>query len=327
MCIATPIHSRGINSSTSIKAMSSSQNNSNSDTKSTSKSPAKGIRNPYQKSPPTRHPPRQKLEKGHFRQKQAEVVYVIRLKQNSRVAFVVRANNLSKASYIQHLVNLIRNDDPSVTHLNILAVIPRRVADGSNNRLMDGNYPMRQFLQVLDDNEDNNSASAETWGRAIAAKITELNKSSIYPTVCSFGGDLTPTRGLPTIDTHLINRDVVTLATHLYSTAIVDGSFFEEIISSRRDNACGGATDADAYADASANGNGNSNANANANTDANANADADADADANADMDANDADDGNTQEDTDGDGEVLPPISADFFSFIDDPKPLFIGNN
>ena len=314
MCIVTPIHSRGINSNTSIDAMPSSQHNSNSDTKPTSKSPAKGIKNPYQKKTPTSHPPRQKLDRSNFGQRQAEVVYVIRLKQNCQVAFVVRANNLSKASYIQHLVNLIRNDDPSVTHLNILAIIPRRATNGSNNRLMDGNYPMRQFLQVLDDNEDNDSASAETWGRAIAAKITELNKSAIYPTACSYGGDLTPAGGPSTIDTHLINRDVVTLATHLYSTAIVDGSFFEETILPPRH---ADTLDPDGNAKA------NADADADVDADVNADADADTDADANANTDAN----RNTNADVDTNDEILSPLSADFFGFIDDPRPLFIGSN
>jgi hypothetical protein len=199
-------------------------------TKSTLKSPANSIRNPYrknQKSSPSKYPVRQKLGRGQFGlQKQGDIVYTIRLKQNVRVAFAVRATNQGKGSYIQHLVNLIRDDDASVAHLNVLTIVPRRAGDGSNDRLMDGNYPMRQFLQVLDENDNNDSASAETWGRAIATKITELNKTSIYPTRCTYAGDLTPATGPDTIDTQLINRDVVALAMHLYEHAITDGSFF-----------------------------------------------------------------------------------------------------
>lgn len=270
MCIVTPTDSSG-NSSRSTINMSPPNNKSNTGANSTSKSPAKSIRNPYQKGPSTKHPPRQKLEKGRFVQNQQDVVYAIRLRQNVRVAFVLRANNRGKASYIQHLVNLIRNDDPSVAHLNILTVVPRRATDGSNNRLMDGNYPMRQFLQTLDEDEENDSASAETWGRAIAAKVTELNRTSICPTTCIFGRDLTPAAGPPTIDTHLINRDVVTLATYLYNNAIVDGSFFAEIMPRPH-------------------------------------------------HDAADADEENNQG-------VTPPLSGDFFGFIDDPRSLFIGHN
>jgi hypothetical protein len=242
-------------------------------TKSTSKLPASSIKNPYQKSSSSKHPSRQKLKKGHFglqKKGQGDIVYTIRLKQNVRVAFVVRANNRGKGSYIQHLVNLIRNDDPSVAHLNILTVVSRRASDGSNNRLMDGNYPMRQFLEVLDENENNDLASAETWGRAIATKITELNETSVYPTRCDYGGDLTPAAGPPTINTQLINRDVVTLATHLYESSIADGSFFAWIVPPHHDD------------------------NAN-NEDSNA--------------------------------EVIPPVSADFFGLIEDPRSLFIGDN
>jgi hypothetical protein len=179
----------------------------------------------------SKSPQRQKLEKGHFGlQKQGDIVYIIRLKQNIRVAFVVKANNRGKGSYIQHLVNLIRNNDDSVAHLNILNIVPRRATDGSNNRLMDGHFAMRQFVEVLDEEEENNTASAEKWGRAIAARITELNKTSVYPTICAYGGDLTPDSGPPTVDTHLLNRDVVTIASHLYNNPIIDGSFFQDIV-------------------------------------------------------------------------------------------------
>jgi hypothetical protein len=179
----------------------------------------------------SKSPQRQKLEKGHFGlQKQGDIVYIIRLKQNIRVAFVVKANNRGKGSYIQHLVNLIRNNDDSVAHLNILNIVPRRATDGSNNRLMDGHFAMRQFVEVLDEDEENDTASAEKWGRAIAARITELNKISVYPTICAYGGDLTPDSGPPTVDTHLLNRDVVTIASHLYNNPIIDGSFFQDIV-------------------------------------------------------------------------------------------------
>jgi len=137
---------------------------------------------------------------------------------------------------------LFSNNDETVAHLNILTIVPRRATDGSNNRLMDGHFAMRQFLEVLDEEEDNDSVSAEKWGRAIAAKITELNKTSIYPTVCAYGGDLTPDSGPPTIDTHLLNRDVVTLASHLYNNPIVDGSFFERIVTYDEDDDDGDET-------------------------------------------------------------------------------------
>lgn len=163
-------------------------------------------------------------------------MYTMRLKQNVRVAFVVRANNRGKGSFIQHLVDLIHNNDPSVAYLDILTVVSRRASNGSNNRMMDGNYPMRQFLGVLNDGENNDAASAETWGHAIAEKITDLNRASVYPTRCAYGGDLTPEAGPSTIDTQLINRDVVTLATHLYGHSIADGSFFTWIAPPHHDD-------------------------------------------------------------------------------------------
>jgi hypothetical protein len=211
-------------------------NNRKTNSKSKKSSPAKKGTGAI-KSISSTSPQRQKLEKGHFGlQKQGDIVYIIRLKQNIRIAFVVKANNRGKGSYIQHLVNLVRNNDESVAHLNILTIVPRRATDGSNNRLMDGHFAMRQFVEALDEEEENDSASAEKWGRAIAAKITELNKSSVYPTVCAYGGDLTPDAGPPTVDTHLLNKDVVTLASHLYNNPIVDGSFFEEIIEPGEDD-------------------------------------------------------------------------------------------
>lgn len=240
-------------------------------TKSTSKLPATSIRNPYKRTPPSGRPSHQKLEKGQFGlQKQGDIVYTMRLKQNVRVAFVVKANNQGKGSYIQHLVNLIHNNDPSVDHLNILTVVPRRASDGSNNRLMDGNYPMRQFLEVLDENDNNDAASAEIWGCAIAAKIMDLNKTSLYPTRCAYAGDLTPAEGPATIDTQLVNRDVVTLATHLYGSSIANGSFFAWIVPPHHDN---------------------------------------------------------NENNENSNGGVIPPVSADFFGLIEDPRSLFIGDN
>lgn len=212
-------------------------NNNNKKTSKSKKSPPAKKGTHAAKSSCPKPPQRQKLEKGHFGlQKQGDILYIIRLKQNIRIAFVVKANNRGKGSYILHLVNLISNNDESVAHLNILTVVPRRATDGSNNRLMDGNFAMRQFVEVLDEGKENDSPSAEKWGRAIAAKITDLNKSSVYPTVCVYGGDLTPDSGPPTVDTHLLNRDVVTLASHLYNNSIVDGSFFEEIVELNEDN-------------------------------------------------------------------------------------------
>lgn len=205
-------------------------NNKKTSGKSKKSPPAKKTTAPS-KNATSKSPQRQRLEKGHFGlQKQGDIVYIIRLKQNIRIAFVVKANNRGKGSYIQHLVNLIRNNDESVAHLNILCIVHRRATDGSNNRLMDGHFPVRQFVEALDEAEENDSPSAEKWGRAIAAIITDLNKSSVYPTICAYGGDLTPVSGPPTVDTHLLNKDVVTLASHLYNNPIVDGSFFEEIV-------------------------------------------------------------------------------------------------
>jgi hypothetical protein len=130
--------------------------------------------------------------------------------------------------YECELENLVRNGDDSVSNLNIHAIVPRRASDGSNNRMMDGHYAFRQFVQISNEDEANDSAFLEKWGRAIASRITELNKTSAYPTVCVYGGNITPVSGPPSVDTHLMNKDVVTIATNLYNNAIADGSFFEE---------------------------------------------------------------------------------------------------
>jgi hypothetical protein len=92
---------------------------------------------------------------------------------------------------------------------------------------MDDTYPMRQFVRILDEDEDDTAKSLKSWGKDIADKLTELNKSSTYPTVCIFGGDLTPSTGPPPVDSHILNRDVVQIARYLYGSAIDDGTFFD----------------------------------------------------------------------------------------------------
>lgn len=196
------------------------------------------VKNPYKspakssnKSPSPNKPKRETIQKGgNVLNKYGDIVYVIRLKQNLRIAYVIKGNNRTKGSYIQHLVNLINNDDESVSHLGINAVLPRRAPDGSNNKMMDGIYPMRQFLQILNEDDDDSTEAAKTWGSDIAKVITNLNKTSQYPTTCTFGGDLTPPTGPPTVDTHLMNSDVVNIACHLYNNSIIDGSFFENVL-------------------------------------------------------------------------------------------------
>ncbi len=210
-------------------------------TKKSSESSSPAIKNPYKmaakKTPSPSKPHREKIEKGgNSLQRQGDIVYVIRLKQKMRVAYVVKGNNRSKGAYIQHLVNLIQNGDDSVASLRIDAVVPRRVPDGSNNRMMDGTFAMRQFLQVLNEDDDESPEAARIWGTDIAKMITNLNKTSQYPTVCTFGGDLTPATGPPTVDTHLLNADVVNVASHLYNNAIIDGSFFEPIPGDENDD-------------------------------------------------------------------------------------------
>lgn len=180
-------------------------------------------------SSPSKHK-REKVEKGGMAlQKYGDIVHVLRLREKLRIGFVVRGNDRMKGAYVQHLVNLVRNGDDSVAHLGIDAVLPRRVSDGSNNRMMDGTYPMRQFLQVLNEDDDDSPEAAKKWGEDIAKKMTELGKTSMYPSNCSYGGDLTPADGPAVVDTYLLNSDVVNVASHLYKDAIIDGSFFEPL--------------------------------------------------------------------------------------------------
>ena len=162
--------------------------------------------------------------------KNNEVVWTIRLKAGVRVAFVVKGSNRTKGAYIQHLVNLARSNDDSVQHLGISSIIPRRTPDGSNNHIMDGTYPMRQFVRILDDEEEDSAETVKAWGIEIAKKVTDLNRSSTYPTVCIYGGDLTPSTGPTSLDTHILNNDVVQIARYLYGSAIDDGTFFDEAL-------------------------------------------------------------------------------------------------
>ena len=94
---------------------------------------------------------------------------------------------------------------------------------------------MRQFLRILDDDEDDSTESVKAWGTDIAAKLTELNKTASYPTVCIFGGDLTPPTGPPSVDTHVLNSDVVQIVRHLYGSSIDDGTFFEQLLDDDKD--------------------------------------------------------------------------------------------
>ncbi len=82
---------------------------------------------------------------------------------------------------------------------------------------------------MCEEEDDDSPEAARTWGTEIAKMITNLNKTSQFPTTCSFGGDLTPASGPPPVDSHLMNADVINVATHLYNNAIIDGSFFKPI--------------------------------------------------------------------------------------------------
>lgn len=182
-------------------------------------------------SPSKHHFKRTKMAgSGCVLNKSNEVVWTIRLKAGVWVAFVVKGSNRTKGAYIQHLVNLARSNDASVKHLGISSIILRRTPDGSNYHIMDGTYPMRQFVRILDDDEEDSADTVKAWGMEIAQKLTDLNKSSTYPTVCIYGGDLTPSTGPPSVDTHILNNDVVQIARYLYGSSIDDGTFFDEIL-------------------------------------------------------------------------------------------------
>jgi len=182
-------------------------------------------------SPAKHHFQRTKMGgSGCVLNKNNEVVWTIRLKAGVRVAFVVKGADRTKGAYIQHLVNLARSNDESVQHLGISSIIPRRTPDGSNNHVMDGTYPMRQFLRILDEEEEDSADTVKAWGINIADKLTDLNRSSTYRTVCIYGGDLTPSTGPTSLDTHILNNDVVQIARYLYQSSIDDGTFFDELL-------------------------------------------------------------------------------------------------
>ena len=191
------------------------------------------------KQPPAHAGSKNSPSKHHFKRtkmagsgcvlnKNNEVVWTIRLKAGVRVAFVVKGADRTKGAYIQHLVNLAKSNDDSVQHLGISSIIPRRTPDGTNNHVMDGTYPMHQFVRILDDDEEDSAATVKAWGKDIATKLTDLNKSSTYPNVCIFGGDLTPPTGPTSLDTHILNNDVIQIARYLYGSSIDDGTFFDE---------------------------------------------------------------------------------------------------
>ena len=164
-----------------------------------------------------------------------EVVWTIRLKAGVHVAFIVKGSNGKKGAYIQHLVNLARSNDESVMPLNISSIIPRRNLDGSNTPFMDGTYPMRQFVRILDEDEEDSVVAVKEWGTTIADTMTKLNKTSTYPSTCVYGGDVTPSTGPAPVDTQMLDNDTVQIARHLYGSAIDNGTFFEEVIENDQD--------------------------------------------------------------------------------------------
>ena len=200
------------------------------------------------KSPPAKTSPKKASPMNPYKSKRTkvaghgciinksnEVVWTIRLKAGVHVAFIVKGSNSGKGAYIQHLVNLARSNDETVMHLNISSIVPRRSSDGSNKPFIDGTYPMRQFLRILDSDEEDSLATIKKWGTAIATTMTNLNKTSTYPSTCVYGGDLTPSTGPPSVDTHVLDADTVQIARHLYGSAIDDGSFFEEVLENDED--------------------------------------------------------------------------------------------
>ena len=87
---------------------------------------------------------------------------------------------------------------------------------------------MRQFVHILDSDEEDSTATVKAWGKDIAAKVTDLNKSTTYSKLCTYGGDITPPKGPTSLDNHILNDDVIQIARYLYGSSIDDGTFFDE---------------------------------------------------------------------------------------------------
>ena len=89
---------------------------------------------------------------------------------------------------------------------------------------MDGNYPRRQFVSVIDNQEENTEATATAWAKGVVDFLNSLPYK--HKTNFRFGGDITGDQ-LQSIDSYLLNKDVVTLAKEMYSEAVEDDTFFE----------------------------------------------------------------------------------------------------
>ena len=91
----------------------------------------------------------------------------------------------------------------------------------------EGIWPLRQFVHIVQEDEEDTEAAAADWGRLLAREITELKAQSKYPKHCTYGGSLTSPNGPESVDTHLMNKDIVELVDILYRDNIDDGSFWE----------------------------------------------------------------------------------------------------
>jgi len=177
----------------------------------------------------------EKMEEGGnaLQKVDGNVVYVVRLRQGIRIAYAVKVSDHTKEANIQYLANLMEMNYGSVEHVlgRQTVILPRRVLDGSNDRMMDGPCCMRQLVQLVQVNEDeeNSPEAAKKWGSDIAQLLTDLSKADANPTTTFFGGDLTPASGPPPVDTYLRNRDVVDIALEFFYFEIIDGVFFNPI--------------------------------------------------------------------------------------------------
>ena len=186
-----------------------------------------GFRHKQPKSPLKR-----REVKGFTQHSTSIKVYVTRLKNGIWVLIVVNSSPKGKHPYLQDLVDKIKSRSPSSLLLKINRICHRRnptAPEGADVELMDeeGIWPLRQFVHIVQEDEEDNEAAAAEWGRMVAREITELKAQSKYPKHCTFGGSLTAPTGPESVDTHLMNKDVVDLVDTLYRDNIDDESFWE----------------------------------------------------------------------------------------------------
>lgn len=180
------------------------------------------------KSPLKRRP-----MKGYSQPSTGLRLFTNRLQDGVWTAFVANASPKGKVPFVQDLADKVKSKSRDSERLRVNRIVHRRnplAPEGSDIELMDdeGIWPLRQFVHVVQEDEEDTEPAAADWGRTLAREVTELKAQSKYPKHCSYGGSLTSSNGPESVDTHLMNKDVVELVDTLYHDNIEDGTFWDD---------------------------------------------------------------------------------------------------